>query len=346
MSVDLTEVLERSRVPQMGLDPEAVLHGGRRRRLRRRLTAAGVALAVVAGAGLATTLGFGDRPRPTPAATTLTADMVTAPLDKELWSFDLTPSGLVQFGRVVQGTDRVVPLGSAKVVNGQAWLVPKGRSDIVLGVSPVDASNSEDIYVGGYLGSASGSDGEALGRGLEVYARHFDDPTAASQFRGRVFTDSQGHLRGPGGLLPTAVFGPAASPVRLWVDARTHIFGRTSRYSSATGTVLTSGVLADRDAMFESTMATPGTTHSTTIDGGDDALGPEQGWLSGIGPRGITNLRVEYSSGTTVVTPLEVKPLGADHVAFAAEYRGTKGQDVTITLRWTNPDGSQGSRDV
>lgn len=346
MSVDLTEVLERTTAPPMGIDPYAVLHGSQRRRQRRRLTAVGATLAVVAAVGAAATLSHGDRETPTPAATTLTSDMVTAPLGKELWSFDLTPLGQVQFGRVVQGTDRVVPLGSVPVVNGQAWLVPKGRSDIVLGVAPEDGAHSEDIYLGGFLGSGSGSDGEQLGDDLEVYVRHFDDPTAASQFRGRVFTDAQGRLQGPGGLLPTAVFGPAGAPVTLWVDARTHIFGRTSPSSSATGRALSTGVIADRDAMFQATSSTTVTSPGTTTVVGREGFGPEEGWLSGIGPRGITNLRAEFSSGTAVVTPLQIKPLGKDHVAFAAEYRGTKGRTVTITLRWTNPDGSQGSRDV
>jgi hypothetical protein len=242
----------------------------------------------------------------------------------------------------------VIPLGSVPVVNGQAWIVPKGRSDVVLGVAPVDGAQSEDIFVGGFLGpgSGSGSDGETLGPGLEVYVRQFDDPTAASQFRGRVFTDAQGRLRGPGGLLPTAVFGPHGAPVTLWVDARTHIFGRTSPHSTATGRALTTGVIADRDAMFQSTSSGAVSSPGATTVVGRAGLGPEEGWLSGIGPKGITNLRVEFSAGTTVVIPLETKPLGNDHVAFAAEYRGTKGRTVTITLRWTNPDGSQGSRDV
>ena len=65
-----------------------------------------------------------------------------------------------------------------------------------------------------------------------------------------------------------------------------------------------------------------------------------------MGPKGVTNLRVDYGTGTSVVTPLQVKPLGTDHVAFAAEYRGTRGRTVTITLRWTNPDGSPGSREI
>ena len=224
MSVDLTEVLERTIAPPMGIDPYAALQRGRRRRLRRRLTAAGATLAVLAGAGLATTVIDDDRGTPTPAATTLTPDMVTAPLDKDLWSFDLTPSGQVQFGRVVQGTDRVVPLGSMAVVNGQAWIVPKGRSDVVLGVAPV-GGRVRGHFLESFLGSGSGSgsDGETLAPGLEVYVRQFDDPTAASLFRGRVFTDPQGRLRGPGGLLPTAVFGPADAPVTLSGDA-----GRTS----------------------------------------------------------------------------------------------------------------------
>ena len=42
----------------------------------------------------------------------------------------------------------------------------------------------------------------------------------------------------------------------------------------------------------------------------------------------------------------QVKPLGADHLAFAVEYRGAKGQSVTVTVRWQNPDGTQGSRVV
>ena len=186
----------------MGIDPYAVLHGGQRRRLRRRLTAAGATLAVVAAAGLATIAPTGDRPDPTPAATVLTADMVTAPLDKDLWSFDLTPSGRVQFGRVVQGTNRVVPLGSVPVVNGQAWLVPKDRPDVVLGVAPTGASAARTSS-SGVPGRCPGSDGvRRLRRDLEVYVRHFDDPRAAANFRGRVFTDRQGRLHGPGACSP------------------------------------------------------------------------------------------------------------------------------------------------
>jgi hypothetical protein len=345
MSVDFTEVLERTVAPPMGIDPYAALHGAQRRRRRRRLTAVGATLAVVASAGLAATVD-GGRGTPMPAATTLTQDMVTAPLDKELWSFDLTPSRQVQFGRVVQGTNRVIPVGSAPVVNGQAWIVPKGRSDVVLGVAPVDGAHSEDIFLGGFLGSGSGSDGETLDPGLEVYVRQFDDPTAASLFRGRVFTDTQGRLRGPGGLLPTAVFGPDSAPVTLWVDVRTQVYGRTSLHSMAMGRALTTGVVADRDAMFQSTSSGAVTSPGATTVVGRGQLGTEEGWVSGIGPKGITNLRVEFSAGTTVVTPLETKPLGNEHVAFAAEYQGTKGRTVTIILRWTNPDGSQGSRDV
>lgn len=326
MSVDLTEVLERTTAPPMGVDPYAALRGGQRRRLRRRITAVGATLAVVAVAGVAVTFSPADRGTPTPAATTLTPDMVTAPLGKELWSFDLTASGQVQFGRVVQGTTRVVPLGSVKVVNGQAWLAPADRPGVVLGVLPADPGEPEDIFAGGYLGYASGSDGERLGNDLEVYVRQFDDAHGAEHFRGRVFTDAQGRLHGPAGVLPRARFGPEAAPLLIWVDTRAQVYGRTWLNGTISSGKLIPGVFAERDTLFQA--------------------GRPGGWVSGIAPRGTTHLRLEVGSGTTVLTPLEVKPLGTDHVAFAAEYRGTKGREVTITLRWTNADGSQGSRDL
>lgn len=342
MSVDLTELLERSRIPHMGLDPETVLHSGRRRRLRRRLTAAGATLAVVAAAGLATVLTTGEQSTPTPAATVLTTDMVTAPLDNELWSFDLR-SGQVQFGRVVPGTDQVVPLGSVTLVNGQAWLAPKDHPDIVLGVVPRGATHIEDVSAGGFLGNFSGSDGEQLGQGLEVYVRHFEDTKGAVNFRGRVFTDGQGRLHGPGGLLPSAEFGrdSAGGPLTVWLDARTRTYGHSRGESiQPQGQPLTSGVTADRDAVYRA----PDSGDRTLVMPQD--FGPEEGWVSGVAPAGTTDLRVQFAVGTTVVTPLATRPLGADHVAFAAEYRGPKGKETTLTVLWTNPDGTQGSKVV
>ncbi len=55
MSEDVAQLLHRTSVPSMTLDPYAVLRGGKRRRVRRRLSTGGFALVLVAGFAVAVT---------------------------------------------------------------------------------------------------------------------------------------------------------------------------------------------------------------------------------------------------------------------------------------------------
>ncbi|KQU70819.1 hypothetical protein [Phycicoccus sp. Root101] len=74
MSVDLNEVLEGTSAPPMGIDPYAVVHGGRRRVRRRRLTAVASGTAVVAAIGVAAAVADGPGTAPlTPVASARTS---------------------------------------------------------------------------------------------------------------------------------------------------------------------------------------------------------------------------------------------------------------------------------
>ena len=78
MSVDLTEVLERTTAPPMGLDPYAVLNSGRRRVRRRRVTAIASATAVVVALGVAAAVADNPLVRTTAPASSGTSDVLRA----------------------------------------------------------------------------------------------------------------------------------------------------------------------------------------------------------------------------------------------------------------------------
>jgi hypothetical protein len=332
MPTDLTDVLERTSAPVMHIDPYAVVSGGRRRRLRRRLTTGGAALAVaavVAGGALASP-HLASRPeRPAPAATTITSSTVTVPLQKNLYSYRLASPTVVEFGRVVQGSNEVVDVQRASIVNGQAWVRAKNRPAVVLGIMPATFGQPNDLQSSTYQSSSESETGALLAGTFLPYAQAFEDPTGAERFKGRVYTNENGDVFGPSGRLPRVEFAAngGSGPVTIWLEPRQRMFGHLLNGDLAPGTPLP----PDQPAIQR-------TAEVTSSDTGSGP-GTETGWFVGVAPTTASTLEARLTDGTTILTPLTTKPLDDDYTAFAVEYRGAPGQQVQLMLRWRTPQG-------
>ena len=136
MSFDLHDLMERTPSPQMHVELADVVADGRRlqSRQRRRVVLASVAALALVGGGV----GVFDARKvdQTAPASTVGPGTVTVALNKDLFSFRFDSSGRMHFGRVVQGTNRIVSETAATAVNGQAWVIAKDRPNVVLGVAP------------------------------------------------------------------------------------------------------------------------------------------------------------------------------------------------------------------
>lgn len=342
MPTDFTDLLERTPAPDMHVDPYAVVSGGRRRRLRRRVTAAGAGLAVaaiVAAGAVVVPNAIRNADRPSPAATIVTAGTVTVPMKKDLFSFRLASPTVVEFGRVVQGTSRIVDLQRATIVNGQAWVQAKNRPGLVLGMLPATFGRANDLFNPQYLGGHERADGDLVAGRYQPYVQRFEHAGAAATFKGRVYTDENADVFGPSGKLPTITFAPAdgATSVTLWVDEQMNAFGHLLGDEGVSST----SQLADRPVSQRNAMIRTDGSGSGSVE-----TGVESGWIVGVAPAATSGLRVDFTSGASTITPLSTKPIDGAHRGFAVEYRGKPGDAVKATLHWTNPDGTTGERPV
>lgn len=330
MPFDLTDLMEAVPSPPMQVDPAEVLADGhrRQRRRRRQTLIACVGVAALLGAGGALEMQTRDRGTP---SSTITSSTVTVPLKKNLFSFRLDSDGRVQFGRVVQGTNRVVSEVAATPVNGQAWVVAKDRPNVVLGVAPAMTKVSEvDAVTQEARGEFYGSPDETFGNGMVAYVREFSSDQDAASFRGRVFLDGQGRVHGPGGVLPVATFavsGPAGQ-VSVWLDARVRMFGSLAQgHLSAR----VRGFTADGIAVQDRDTSTSGVV---------------TGRAYGMVPRGSKDLRLDFSTDAQVLTPIRTTDMGPDWVAFLVDYTDGTDGPTQARLSWRNGSGATRSMNV
>jgi hypothetical protein len=311
----------------MHVEPADVVADGRRleRRQRRRVVLASVAALALLGGGV----GVFDARNVdhTAPASAVGPGTVTVALNKDLFSFRLSSGGRVHFGRVVQGTSRIVSETAATAVNGQAWVVVKDRPNVVLGIAPtIDMEEPHVDVVVGYSNSGfSGSD-ENLGRGLKAYVLEFTNGQDAAGFRGRVFVDPQGRVRGPGGVLPVTTFPSADESGQggVWVDPRTKTFGLMKR-----------GSLSMRVDALTSTGSAAQVPDDTATTGGVTRR------FYGVLPAGSSRVDVEFTPDVDVLAPLRTQALGKDWVALYTEYRAPTDAQVLGTVVWRDGSGKE-----
>ncbi|HET8768556.1 MAG TPA: hypothetical protein VFM86_14620 [Pedococcus sp.] len=320
MPFDLSDLMERTPSPPMHVELAQVVSDGRRLKTRHRLRVTVASVGVLALLGAVGTFEASNHDQTTPASTLRTGS-VTVPLNKNLFSFRVDAAGRVHFGRVVQGTNRVVSEVGATPVNGQAWVIPKDRPNVVLGVVPdIEEASHIDAVVEPLHGGFAGSAEEDLASGLKAYAREFSNARDAAAYRGRVFTDVQGRIHGPGGVLPMATLpsgNGGAEQVSVWLDSKVEIFGLLSR-----------GQLSMR-------------VDAVTASGGSvqDAANATSVRVYGILPAGATGVHVTFGTAVNVVAPLRTNALGSDWVAFYTEYGSATNTTVRGTVVWGDSSG-------
>lgn len=321
MSFDLTDLMERTLSPPMHVELARVVSYGHRLRTRQRVRVAMVSVGVLALLGGVGAFEVRNYDAATPAST-LGPISVTVPLNKNLFSFRLDTSGRVLFGRVVQGTTRVVSEIGATPVNGQVWVIVKDRPNVVLGVVPATEEASHiDAMSPAARGGFDGSADEDLGGGLKAYVREFADAQDATGFRGRVFTDGQDTVHGPGGVLPLAKFQAdgGAEPVSVWLDPMSRTFGLLSR-----------GQLSMRVGAL------------TPIGGSvQEPVTSTSGRVYGLLPADASGVQVKFTPEVKVLAPLRTESLGHGWVAFYTEYSSPTASNVQATVVWRNRAGRE-----
>ncbi len=316
MSDEISTLFHEASAPSMGVDPYAVLAGGRRRRHRHiaAVSSAMTALAAVAivaavnglgGQGLANRVpadGSGT-PKATASATmgsdtpfrSSTGATIPGP-SKVVVEVDPSQEGNLGYYSVDAGGKRTLlarsqvalPSPSAPAdgwSSAVTWGTGSTAPHLLIGVLPASAEQWA-IVAPGATGGAAGDHAPLLGTGLQAFLSVYDNASDASKVTGLVWIDGTGIVRDQDGVVPTAILQqPARAGASLlgvdevgFVDARLSVWGTFTSTGSSTAPI------------------TSGSYRQFSVSGGD-ATNPAE--VVALVPANATNPQVTFATGCT-----------------------------------------------